>query len=317
MKMNQNPHVSIGMPIYNGERFLEETLDSLLAQTYTDFEIIISDNASTDRTESICKAYEAKDSRIHYYRNSENLGAARNYNRTVELAQGKYFKWAACDDFVAPEHLERCVAVLDQHPSVVLAYTLECDVDEEGQIFRKSGAGLIDLNEPKPHQRFAHHHRLWRKRSFMCANPIFGLMRTEVLRKTPLIGDFAWADLALLGELMLWGEFYEIPEYLFFFRWHENTSRAEAKLSWENLAAWYNPKNKSKAQMPTCVLFSQQLQSVNRVSMGLSEKMACYSQLAGWLSWKWKIMTKEMLFVVLQVTGKALRGKRSQETSTT
>ncbi len=311
--MNASPRVSIGIPIYNGERFLRETLDGLLAQTYTDFEIIISDNASTDKTEEICQEYAAKDHRIRYYRNAENLGAAPNYNRTFELAQGEYFKWAACDDLVAPEHLERCVEILDKHPAVVLAYTLECDVDEKGKIIKESGENLLNLTEPKPHQRFAHHHRLWRQRSFMCPNPVFGVMRTDTLKKTPLIGNFAWADLVLLSELCLLGEFYEIPEYLFFFRWHDQTSRATRKGSWEALAVWYNSKNQGKIQMPTCTLFAQQLQSVNRVSMSGFERIACYVELAKWFSWKWKTMVKELLIATLQTLNKLFKFKKSQE----
>src|SRR5207244_10480282 len=107
------PRVSIGVPVYNGERYIAETLDSLLAQTFEDFELIISDNASHDRTEGICRAYAAKDSRIRYVRNSTNLGAARNYRLAVELSSGEYFRWANCDDLFAPTSLSRCVEVLD------------------------------------------------------------------------------------------------------------------------------------------------------------------------------------------------------------
>jgi hypothetical protein len=138
-------------------------------------------------------------------------------------------------------------------------------------------------------------------------------MRTEVLKKTPLIGNLAWADLVLLGELCLLGEFYEIPEYLFFFRWHENSSRETRKVSWEALALWYDSKNQGKILMPTCTLFSQQLQSVNRVPMTAFEKIACYVQLAQWFSWKWKTMVKEMLIAMLQILNKTFKFKKPQE----
>jgi glycosyltransferase involved in cell wall biosynthesis len=118
----RTPRVSIGLPVYNGENYLAETLDSILAQTFTDFEVIISDNASTDRTETICRQYAAQDRRIRYLRNTSNLGAAKNYNRVFELSQGEYFKWNGHDDPLAPVFLERCVAVLDRHPGVVLCF---------------------------------------------------------------------------------------------------------------------------------------------------------------------------------------------------
>src|SRR5688572_10868700 len=100
----KNPRVSIGLPVYNGENYLAEAIDSILAQTFEDFELIISDNASTDRTQEICEAYAAKDGRIRYYRSEVNKGSAWNFNRVFELARGEYFKWAAHDDYIAPEY---------------------------------------------------------------------------------------------------------------------------------------------------------------------------------------------------------------------
>ena len=96
------PRVSVGIPVFNGERFLAETIESILAQTFKDFEIVISDNASTDRTEEICRSYAARDPRIRYNRNDTNRGAAWNHNRVFELARGEYFKWQSHDDFCAP-----------------------------------------------------------------------------------------------------------------------------------------------------------------------------------------------------------------------
>ena len=100
------PQVSIGMPVYNGEPFISEALDSLLDQTFTDFELIISDNASTDSTEAICRQYAAKDSRIRYVRQAENLGAPANFQFVLDQAVGKYFMWAAADDLQTPNYIE-------------------------------------------------------------------------------------------------------------------------------------------------------------------------------------------------------------------
>src|SRR5262245_38883261 len=120
MQGHSRPRVSIGLPVYNGERYLAETLNSMLAQTFEDFELIICDNASTDQTEQICRFYAGKDTRICYVRNATNLGAAKNYRRTFELSSGDYFRWANCDDLFAPESLACCVEILDWKPSVVL-----------------------------------------------------------------------------------------------------------------------------------------------------------------------------------------------------
>ncbi|WP_041596220.1 glycosyltransferase family 2 protein [Halothece sp. PCC 7418] len=300
------PRVSIGLPVYNGERFLRETLDSILAQTFEEFELIISDNASTDKTAEICQEYLAKDQRVRYFRNSENLGAARNYNRTFELATGQYFKWAAGDDLLAPEYLERCVAVLDRAPSVVLCYTAETRIDASGKPLRKSILDRLNLRSPTPAQRFQQHHRLWYQRSFMSTNPIFGLIRVRALQKTPLIGNYVWSELALLMELMLLGEFYEVPEHLFFFRWHPKTSRATRESAgWEELAIWFDPKNKGKIVLPEWGLLFQQLASIQRVPMSFSEKVFCYLQVGKWFSWKWKKLAKELMMATGKLITKA------------
>ncbi len=114
--------LSIGLPVYNGERFLSAAIDSLLRQTFEDFELIISDNASTDATGAICRGYADQDRRIRYLPTKENIGSAPNFNRVIELASAPYFSWAAHDDVRAPQYLERCVEVLDRDPSVILAY---------------------------------------------------------------------------------------------------------------------------------------------------------------------------------------------------
>src|SRR5262245_20089689 len=99
------PRVSVGIPVRNGQRFLADALDSLLAQTFTDFEIIVCDNASTDRTEQICRRYLARDPRVRYHRNARDIGPAANHNVGFQMSRGEYFRWHAHDDMVAPEYL--------------------------------------------------------------------------------------------------------------------------------------------------------------------------------------------------------------------
>ncbi len=123
------PRVSVGLPVYNGENFIKDALDSILAQTFEDFELIISDNASTDGTQQICRQYTSKDQRIRYIRNDGNIGASKNFNQVFELSSGEYFKWIAHDDLCAPEFLERCVEVLDQDPSIVLCFARPKAID--------------------------------------------------------------------------------------------------------------------------------------------------------------------------------------------
>src|SRR5215469_10542482 len=132
--MSATPRLSIGLPVYNGERYLAESIEALLGQTYTDFELVISDNASTDSTGDICRRYEKEDSRVRYFRQPRNIGLAPNHNYVVEQARGELFKWAANDDLYARDLVERCVAALDEHPDVVLAHSWTARIDTSGTL---------------------------------------------------------------------------------------------------------------------------------------------------------------------------------------
>lgn len=207
------PRVSLGMPVYRGERFIREAVESILAQSFQDFELIISDNASTDRTEEICREYAAQDRRIRYYRNPQNFGAAWNYNRVFELSSGEYFKWVAHDDIHTSDFLSKCVEVLDRDPSVILCHSKVKIVDEQGNFLQTYNVSL-NTDSPKPQDRF---HELLSKH--LCYQ-IFGVIRSRALKKTPLLGSYGHADGVLLLRLAFLGRFHELPEYLFFIRNH-------------------------------------------------------------------------------------------------
>jgi len=148
------PFVSVGMPIFNGARYAPAAIDSVLAQTFGDWELVICDNASTDDTESLCRSYAQRDPRIKYFRNPENLGAHPNYGLAFARSQGRYFKWAAHDDYLDPNALARCVAVLDAHDDVVVAYPRVVDVAPEGDVLTTYDGGAGGrAPRPSPHVR--------------------------------------------------------------------------------------------------------------------------------------------------------------------
>src|SRR5688572_15385073 len=132
MMKNNVPLVSIGMPVYNGEAYLCQAVDSLLAQDYGNFELIISDNGSTDHTAAICQKYAKKDKRVRYYRTNTNLGASYNFKRVFELASGEFFMWAGSHDIWTPDYISRLIRVLQAEPNVALAYTETHWIDEKG-----------------------------------------------------------------------------------------------------------------------------------------------------------------------------------------
>lgn len=279
------------MPVYNGELFLKESLDSILAQTFRDFELIVSDNGSTDRTQEICKAYAAKDQRIRYYRNEQNLGAAWNQSRVAELSRGEYFKWAHHDDVCALELLEKCVEVLDSNPSVVLCYPKTIIIDEHGQHIEKYFDGF-NLRSPRPHERFEQYHNLVRY-GHKC-HPFHGMIRANTLKTTSLVGGYPSSDLILLGELVLHGEFYETPEYLFFKRDHPNTS-VRAHRAFRERIAWYDPAKKGQLHLTRWKWFFEYLAAIRRVPMNWGEKVRCYVQMVKWFTWNWIWLAKDLI----------------------
>jgi glycosyltransferase involved in cell wall biosynthesis len=211
------PIVSIGLPVYNGARFLGEAIESLLGQTYRDFELIVSDNASTDATAAICARYAARDARIRYIRQQENIGAPRNWCFVVSVARGRYFKWASCNDRCAEDMLERCVAVLEQRPYAVLCYGRTHLVDEDTgheELYSEDFA----LEDSRPSDRFL---RLLRE--LRLNNAQSGLIRMSDLRQTGLDRLYPGGDIPLMAELALRGPFVLLPEVLLFRRMGPHT----------------------------------------------------------------------------------------------
>jgi hypothetical protein len=278
------PRVSIGLPVYNGDNYLAETLDSILAQTFTDFELVISDNASTDGTEAICHEYARRDRRIRFVRNPTNLGAAWNYNRVFELARGAYFKWNGHDDPLAPLFLEGCVEVLDGDPGIVLCFARNRAIDERGEehdvgaLTARTFAFKPQLTSPDAHVRFYH--------AVVADHPqgaIFGLIRRSVLAKTPLIGSYRMSDLTLLGELALRGRFHQISEALQDRRFHPQQGRNVYKAGHQR-ETWYDPNRSQARTHPYFRLFREHLNAVGRAAPDRRTRSLCYGYMSLWVA---------------------------------
>lgn len=260
------------MPVYNGERFIEEALRSILAQTYRDFELIISDNASTDGTLEVAERVVAGDHRIIIRRNASNVGAAPNYNVLVELAKGKYFKWAAHDDNLHPAYLERCLQGLQEHPEAVLCYPTTVMIDEQGALTGEDPYDPRDVTGSHPHDRFRRYMRdAWPR----CGcNAVFGLIRMEALMSTRLIGSYASSDKILLGELSMLGSFHQLSDSLFYRREHRGSSvRANPEMNARNL--WFDSSAKSSSGFIYWMWLGEYLKGIFHTSIGLLEKIRC------------------------------------------
>lgn len=281
------PRVSVGLPVYNGERFITQAIESILSQTFADLELVVSDNGSSDGTEEICRSYAGRDSRVRYHRSPVNRGAAWNYNRVFALSSGVYFKWAAHDDVCAPELLERCVEVLDRNPSAVLAYCRNRIIDEVGQPIGQHEDGF-DLRSPRASERLAGCLR----ESGRC-NPIFGLIRSAALRTTPLIGTYIASDYIILAELALRGEFHEIPDRLFFNRDHPARS-GRALRTLRQHSTWYNPRA-TGTPWRWWRLSREYFRAIGAAPLDGGERARCYWLVMKWVRWNLGALVSEIV----------------------
>lgn len=268
--------VSIGLPVYNGENFIVDAIESILNQTFSDFELIISDNASTDATEAICRKYCSQDNRVKYYRNSENLGASANYIRVFNLAKGQYFKWAAHDDICLSNFLANCVEALDRDTSVVLAFTKVRVIDNQGKSLKEWSADPDGYSGSIP-ERFKA--LLSPSEDFQ----IWGLVRSEILAKTPLLGPYPGHARPLLTELSLYGKFHETPETLMLIREHSGRSvRAYDYRKPHETMEWYAPKMVDKLVFPKWRLLQEHINSINRPKIDFKTRISCYFSMFTW-----------------------------------
>jgi glycosyltransferase involved in cell wall biosynthesis len=281
------PLVAVGLPVYNGERFVAKSIETLLAQTFADFKVIISDNASTDRTGEICREWAARDPRIEYQRNSTNIGMAGNYNLTFGLSRSKYFRWATADDFCGPELLEDHVKVLEGDSSIALAYPQAWFVDEDGTPYEAWKDGLHLMGDD-PVERFkvvvkdirrVHHH--------------LGLMRSEFVRRTGGIAKHVSSDVAFVAEMSLLGKLYQIEKQQFFRRLHRDSS-SWATNDEKHQARRYHAANVNRIPFSRFRFHGYLLKVVQRSSLSRAQRLDLYAFLAGRAAHEWRWLGGEV-----------------------
>jgi glycosyltransferase involved in cell wall biosynthesis len=287
--MPSSPTLSVGLPVYNAQAFLAKALDSILSQTFTDFELLLSDNASTDATESICRDYARRDSRIRYFRNPKNMGAGWNFQRVYSIATGRYYKQAAHDDFCEPAFFANCIRALEEDPGVTVAYTKTRIVDVHGEFLEDYECPLRTASDD-PVIRFEDlvltGHRCFQ---------VFGIHRMSALRQLPPMGSFAHADRILLAQLGLLGRFYECPERLFISTRHPGQSvwtmpqrmssgrfRLTQKPGTLPALEWWDPSKARKIAFPECNAFARYCWSVRNSPLTLNQKIRAFAVMARW-----------------------------------
>jgi glycosyltransferase involved in cell wall biosynthesis len=237
--------VAIGMPVWNGEKYVSEAIESILGQTYGDLELVISDNASTDATAEICRGYAKQDARIRYIRQEKNIGAAPNHHEVVRHSSGRYFKWACHDDVLVPEFIDECVRVLDADEAVAVCCPATVLINEDGSLVRYSPQheGMVD-----------HYGNVWRVKENMAltsADPadrfaavlcnidwcfeIYGLIRRSALEQISVMPSYYGGDKVLLAELSLIGRYHLLGAPLFHRRCHPGQSSSPQTSSYRAL----------------------------------------------------------------------------------
>ena len=290
------PRVSIGLPVRDGAAYLQQQLESLRAQDFKDFELIISDNASTDATERICREAAARDPRIRYHRSERNHGLAWNWNRVFELAGAPYFKWAAHDDEHDPRFLSRCVAVLDADPTVVCCHSASVDIDEHGEVLAQWPQRTVPASS-RPHVRLADI-----LRPYPCLQ-IFGVMRRDALARTGLHRPFPESDHALLAELALLGRIVELPEPLF--RRRDHSERSVRALPTQR-SRWtlYTGRPAPRLSFPGIRLSWEIVRIVWRAPVRGAERLRCFLALRTWVVRNARRFARDVVTLGLTAVGR-------------
>jgi glycosyltransferase involved in cell wall biosynthesis len=271
--------LTVGLPVYNGADYLAASLDALLGQTYQDFELVISDNASSDSTADICHQYASEDPRIRYFRQTHNIGCAPNHNFVIKQAKGELFKTASHDDLYAPELLERCVRALDEHPDVVLAHSWSAVIGPSGEVSERLDYPVNTGSAYAPERLRSMLFDGW-------GDDEGGVVRIDVLRRTPLHGSYHFADRTFTIELALHGPFYMVPDWLYFRRHHPDqagrSSTVRARCT--NL----DPRRANRLRHPGARLYGEYIwayhTAIRRAPLSADERRLCYRILHRWMA---------------------------------
>lgn len=296
---SSKPRVSIGMPVYNGDNYLAETLESIFAQTMQDFEIVISDNGSTDGTEAICRQFVARDPRVQYHRSETNRGVSWNFRRAANLSSGDYFMFLAHDDKLAPEFLEKCSAILETHPEVALCYPKAIEIDSQGNHLYKKEQDL-DAASPLPHLRFRQMIRM----DHNCET-LFGLTRASAFKQTTIHAEMPDGDRVMLAELSLHGTYYRVPEYLFLHREHPVRSINLYPTRFHRMML-LEPQRAGEFTLPHFLEFFEYLRCIRRAPLSFRERLACYWEMMRWLRDNRKRLVSDVTYVLKRLVKRVL-----------
>lgn len=289
MSKTTPPILSVGMPAYNSEQDLETAINAILAQSFNDFELIISDNCSTDRTEEICQQFCLQDKRVKYHRNLTNVGASGNYNKVFELSSGKYFKWASSNDYCGPTFFERCIEALEHNPKAVLAYPKTRLYSGKLDNYFEYSENLSTTGMHSPAERMSFVIDQLRLNNIMN-----GIFVREVLAKTPLMIPFFASDSCLMAEVALHGEFEEVDDYLFYRQMDQESSTSMQDT--KTLTEHYQPGSNKPMRFQNWKAYLFYLAAIKRSNLSKSDALEASKEVARRMFWHKDKLFKDFLF---------------------
>ena len=292
------PLVSIGLPVYNGENFVAEAIQCVLSQTFSDWELVISDNASTDKTVHICREFADQDIRISLHQNQQNMGVSPNFNRVFWLSRGRYFKWISHDDLFAAEFVENCVRELEGDSRTVLAFPRTAYVGPDRQLLHRQ-TGSLSIVGPTPESRVIQLMKLESEGIDIFWSQ-YGLIRREVLEETHLMDPYNGSDQTLLMEIALKGNIVEVEKELFFRREHTAASTSIIKWTAKEKAKFVYAGDKRILVFPYCRMLKEHLACLKNASISNKGKMQCVAAVFKRFLKQWKYFVSEFVWSPLE-----------------
>ena len=285
MSATGNPLLSVGLPVYNGLPYLQETLESIRDGEFEDYELIVCDNASTDATGELVQDFASRDARIRYVRNEKNIGAARNYNKCLDLGRGKYFRWVASDDIHSRGAIARCVEAMERDPALVLAFPQTRLIDGQGKALQDYDDG-DGWSLPTPSERF-----WFALGRFGLSNAMFGVIRADVLRGATLQGDYPSSDLIMQADLAIRGRFEQVAGEYYYRRMHDGcTDNLDAVA----LAQFYNPGQTRAFDAKMLRIYRELAGVVYRAPVPAAEKLRLWTLLGRRVRWDRDVLAREL-----------------------
>jgi glycosyltransferase involved in cell wall biosynthesis len=289
----ETPLVSIGLPVYNGGNFVAQAIQCVLGQTFCDWELIISDNCSTDQTMAICLKFAEQDSRIRVYQNPRNMGVSFNYNEAFRMSRGRYFKWMAHDDLFDPRFIETCVEEFEKDDDLVLVFPKMCHVSADGQVVRRQSSDLSVLGPTGD----------CRARRFMALASrgtdfiwlAYGLIRREIIEQSGAMGLHAGDDQVLLFKIALRGNIKQLDEEMFCRREHDQASTCMRGSTVRERAKFAYADDNRRLILPWCRLLKEHLTCVLNSPIPFRAKVRCTTAVLKRFLVAWKFFVEEAI----------------------